>query len=152
SAFRKPRAKPALVRLDRRDTDVLKKLHDLRRYRRLGLTGNRDIPVFRLRQAFLEVAGRRGRVRGVTAGNDEGGSVETAPVLGRAAGRGVPVEHPAGHAANEQFVSVDVLLRIHGGEPAVVLDARSPWPASGIGAERLALFGRQIDDRLEAVL
>src|SRR5207237_1589758 len=56
------------------------------------------------------------------------------------------------HARNDQLVSFDILLPVFSGETAVVFDDRSPWAAPGIGAERLALFAHQIENRFETVL
>src|SRR5206468_518511 len=118
----------------------------------LGLPGNGDVPVLGARQAFFEIPRRRGRVRDVSARNYKGTDVEAEQVFGLGPGCRVPVKQGASHAGHDDLVVVQVLPYKGIGEDAVTPDDRCPWPASGILVERLAFFGDQFDDLVQAML
>jgi hypothetical protein len=87
-----------------------------------GLRLDRDIPIARLRQAFFEIARRRGRVRGIVSRHDEGGNGGAHQLLGLRAGRGVTVEQSVAHSPANCDVPLQILARISGGKSRVVFD------------------------------
>jgi hypothetical protein len=91
-------------------------------------------------------------MRDISAWNDQSRYVEAEQVFGLCAGRGVPVKRGASHPGHDEFVVVPVLPYKGIGEGAVTPDDRGPWPASGVPIERLAFFGDQPHDFLQAVL
>ena len=102
--------------------------------RRLGrLLCRRHVPVLGAGEAFLEVAGSRGRVGLVTAGNDERRELEAHQRLGRRPGDGVAVEESFGHLADQggvgDGVTPRVVLRERGVVRSAFTQARRPGPA-----------------------
>ena len=99
--------------------------------RLLGLLGDRNVPVFRPRQAFFQIARGRGRVRGVAAGDDQRGNIEAHEILGFGAGRGVAVEQGAAHAGDDELVGVDVLLGVGSAKARSCLMTEAQGPPRG---------------------
>src|SRR5262245_42019821 len=79
------------------------------RYRFLRLIVHSNVPVFRARQAFLQIPCGRRRVRFVAAGNDERWHVELKQVLGFGAGRGIAVEKPVAGGGDELRIRPDLV-------------------------------------------
>src|SRR5262245_17320015 len=116
-----------------------------------GLAGNRHVPISGLGQALLQIPRRRRRMRGVAAGNDEGGQVHAHQVLGLGARRGVAVEERARQAGDDEPVALKVLPGIGLGEGAIVAKHGRPRPAARVFAERFAGRLRQRNHLGEAV-
>src|SRR5215211_2851369 len=82
---------------------AIEKLQHPRRHVLLRLLGHGDVPVLGARQAFLHIARRRGRVRGVAAGDDQGRNFEAHQILRLGARCGVAVEQRARHAGHDEL-------------------------------------------------
>src|SRR6266851_10518125 len=99
----------------------VQELQQPRRSGFLRLAVGQNVPVFGTRQAFFQIPGGGGRVRGVAARNDERGNLRAQHVLGLGARRGVAVEERAAHIGGELFVLFGVQLRVGVGKRAVIL-------------------------------
>src|SRR6266567_99306 len=85
-------------------SSLIQELQQSRRSGFLSLAVGQNVPVFGARQAFFQIPGGGRCVRGVTAGNDQGGDVHLQHVLRLSARRRVAVEERAAHASDERLV------------------------------------------------